>query len=128
MALDPYERHQVLSERAFEEWPVSFTPPKVPDEMYRHEDLNLTPVWVLLDSLCIRVPGAPMHTMVDGLDMTGQVSGLLRSWHKTAKGDWLGMVNYSVPYADPHQGKLRLSNQLVPSYALRPRESADNKQ
>lgn len=83
---------------------------------------KLTAVWVVLDGICVRVPGAPSHVAPDGLDMTGQVPGLLSAWHKTVKGDWLGLVNFSVPYADGRRHKLRLSNQLVPAYALRPRE------
>lgn len=86
----------------------------------------LTPVWVLLDALCVRVPGMPHRLVPDGVDMTGRVRGLLVSWHATAKGDWLALVNFSVPYADEHRGKLKLTHQLVPAYALQPREQ-DNR-
>lgn len=104
-----------------------FDPPKLPEGDPHPERPPLTPVWVVLDAICVRVPGSPSHVVPDGLDMTGQVRGLLRSWHKTVKGDWLGLVNFSIPYADEHRGKLRLTNQLVPVYALRPRERADNR-
>lgn len=67
----------------------------------------------------IRVPGMPSHVVPDGLDMAGQVPGLLNGWHQTVKGDWLGTVNFSVPYADGRQHKLALSNQLVPPRHLR---------
>lgn len=104
---------------------MSFRPPEIPAGPVHGERRELTPVWVVLDALCIRVPGAPSHVVVDGLNMTGQVPGLLRTWHKTVKGDWLGVVNFAIPYADEYRGKLHLSDQLVPAYALRPRQAGD---
>lgn len=83
-------------------------------------------VWVVLEALNIRVPGTPEHVVIDGLDMTGQVRGLLQRWYKTVKGDWLATVTFAIPYADRHKGRLLLTDQLVPAYALRPREP-DNK-
>lgn len=98
-----------------------------PGERVCSERPALTPVWVLLDAVCIRVPGQPSHVVVDGLDMTGQAPGLLSGWHKTVKGDWLGVVNFAVRYADGRQHRLILSDQLVPAYALRPREGGPDR-
>ena len=50
----------------------------------------LTPVWVRLDAVCGRVPGQPRHVVETGLDMTGEVPGLLSTWFATVNGDWLG--------------------------------------
>jgi hypothetical protein len=52
--------------------------------------------------------------------MTGEVPGVLSHWLPTVAGDWLGVVSYSVQYADG-RGMERFADQLVPSYALRPK-------
>lgn len=78
------------------------------------------PVWVRLDALMIRDPGTPVHVNGAGLDMTGEVPGLLTHWVPTVAGDWMGRLNFAVPYADGSR-RLELSDQLVPAYALRPR-------
>jgi hypothetical protein len=80
-----------------------------------------TPVWVRLDLIYARIPGAPHHVIPEGLDMTGEVPGLLSTWFASAKGDWMGVVTYQIPYADGRRDKLALRDQLVPSYALRER-------
>ncbi|SMD27357.1 hypothetical protein SAMN05661093_10960 [Kibdelosporangium aridum] len=59
----------------------------------------------------------------DGLDMTGEVHGHLTGWWRTVKGDWLGLVNYAIPYADGRRHTLQLTDQLVPGYALRKRDN-----
>jgi len=82
----------------------------------------ITPVWVRLDAIYLRVPGAPTHTVATGLDMTGEVPGRLTGWFSTAKGDWLGVVDFEIPYADPRRTKLEVVDQLVPAYALRRRD------
>ena len=81
-------------------------------------------VWVRLDAICARIPGQPHHVVPHGLDMSGEVPGLLTSWFETAKGDWMGVVNYPIPYADRYLGTIHLRDQLVPSYALRERTEA----
>lgn len=78
-----------------------------------------------LEAINIRVPGMPKHVVPDGLDMTGQVRGLLTGWHRSVDGDWLALVNFSIPYADGRR-QMHLSGQLVPAYALRPRETDKN--
>ncbi|NIH83728.1 hypothetical protein [Amycolatopsis granulosa] len=59
--------------------------------------LVITPVWVRLDAIYVRVPGAPAHTVVTGLDMTGDVPGRLTGWFSTPKGDWPGVVDFEIP-------------------------------
>jgi len=79
-------------------------------------------VWVRLDHICIRPDGVPHKVVPDGLEMAGAVRGLLSRWHRTVKGDWVGVVNFHVPYADERRDRLYLADQLVPAYALRPRD------
>lgn len=81
----------------------------------------VTPVWVRLDAIYVRAPDAPQRTIPDGLDMTGEVRGHLYGWWPTVKGNWLGVVNFEIPYADGRRHKLEVREQLVPDYALRKR-------
>ncbi|WP_280393022.1 hypothetical protein [Nocardia wallacei] len=97
--------------------------PLVPDgtgHYHRSVTTPATPVWVRLDALCVRDPGAPRRTNGAGLDMTGERPGLLTHWVPAESGDWLARVSYSIPYADG-RAPLHLSDQLVPAYAIRPR-------
>lgn len=82
----------------------------------------LTSVWVRLDSICVRAPDTPLQTVVTGLDMSGEVRGRLHGWFRTVKGDWLGVVDYEIPYADGRRATVHLVDQIVPAYALRRRE------
>lgn len=66
------------------------------------------PVWVRLDALMLRDPAQPVRTDGSGIDMTGEVEGSLIRWQVTYKGDWMGLVDYSVPQADP--GRCRYSS------------------
>ncbi len=81
-----------------------------------------SPVWVRLDCLCLRDPGAPRRVSGSGLDMTGERPGRLTHWVPAHSGEWLARVNFSVPYADG-RAPLHLTDQLVPGYALRPRQT-----
>ncbi|HVW44965.1 MAG TPA: hypothetical protein VHC18_26810 [Amycolatopsis sp.] len=85
----------------------------------------LTLVWVRLDAIYIRVPGAPSHTVVTGLDMSGEVPGRLHGWFPTVKGDWLGVVDFEIPYADERKQPLQVVDQLVAAYALRPKNGPE---
>lgn len=90
------------------------------DEVHgRHP--RTTRVWVRLDAICPRIPGQPHRVEPSGLDMTGEVPGLLSTWLCSAKGDWMGVVTYQIPYADGRRSKLDLRDQLVPSSAIRER-------
>jgi hypothetical protein len=94
------------------------------DDVHGHHKV-VRPVWVLLDRLLMRDPDAPRHVVGDGLDMSGTVPGLLHGWFQTVNGDWLGVVNFAVPYADGRRNKVWLPDQLVPAYALKPRVDDD---
>ena len=83
---------------------------------------DVIPVWVRLDAICVRNPGLPIRQNAAGVDMTGEVAGMLQRWIPTGKGDWLGLVHYSVRYVDQRR-PLELRNQLVPAYALRKRDA-----
>ena len=78
-------------------------------------------VWVRLDAVLLREPGMPSHINGAGLDMTGEVAGLLTHWVPTVKGDWMGRVNFAIHYADGRPD-FEVRDQLVPAYALRPRD------
>ncbi|MGI5506343.1 hypothetical protein [Lentzea sp. CA-135723] len=82
----------------------------------------LTPVMISLDRLFARPPGAPRHVVETGLDLTGAVPGHLHGRFPSAEGDWLGVVNYSIGYADGRQQIVSLIDQLVPFHTLRLRE------
>lgn len=56
--------------------------------------------------------------------MAGQVPGRLHGWFATGKGDWLAVVDFAIPYVDGRRNKLEVADQLVPSYAVRPRGEA----
>jgi hypothetical protein len=56
--------------------------------------------WVRLDAVCVRQPNAPRRVVPDGLDTSGAVPGRLTGWLTTVHGDWLGVVDYEVSYAD----------------------------
>ncbi|RBO85176.1 hypothetical protein DFR74_11524 [Nocardia puris] len=82
------------------------------------------PVWVRLDAVLIRDPGAPCHVNGAGLDMRGERPGWLSHWVPSVDGWWMGRVTYSIAYADGRRDPLVLADQLVPAYALRPRRAA----
>lgn len=78
------------------------------------------PCWVRLNALYVRPPDAPRHTLPEGLDLDGEVRGLLSGWHPNFLGGFLGVVTYQIPYADGRRNKLQVFDGLVPDYALRP--------
>ncbi|RSM80872.1 hypothetical protein DMH04_28545 [Kibdelosporangium aridum] len=82
----------------------------------------VTPVWIRLDAIYVRAPDSASRTIPHGLDMTGEIPGYLYGWWPTVKGNWLGVVNFAIPYADDRSHKLQVTEQLVPDYALRKRE------
>ncbi|MFD5830527.1 hypothetical protein [Lentzea sp. NPDC060358] len=82
----------------------------------------VTAVTVSLDRLFARPPGAPRRVIVSGLDLTGEVKGLLHGRFPSIDGDWLGVVNYTIGYADGRRERLHLADQLVPFPVLRRQE------
>ncbi|WP_238413069.1 hypothetical protein [Saccharothrix deserti] len=81
----------------------------------------LTSVWVNLDILFPRPPDVPRHVIETGLDLTGVVQGRLHGRFPSVDGDWYGIVDYEIGYADGRRDKLHLVDQLVPFHALRKR-------
>ncbi|GHH62527.1 hypothetical protein [Lentzea cavernae] len=82
----------------------------------------LTGVGVSLDRLFAREPGAARRVIATGLDLTGEVRGRLHGRIPSVEGDWLGVVNYEIGYADGRRDKLSLVDQLLPFHVLRERE------
>ncbi|MEV6236615.1 hypothetical protein [Lentzea sp. NPDC051838] len=79
----------------------------------------LTGVGIRLDRLFARAPGAPRHVIETGLDMTGEVHGRLHGRFATVDGDWFGVANYEIGFADGRPQKVQLVDQLVPFHVLR---------
>jgi hypothetical protein len=83
---------------------------------------NHKPVWVQLGRLYVRDHTQPIHHNPEGVDYTGQVPGTLRAWIPTYHGRWLAVVSYGVPYADRRRQRLWWQEQVLPDYAVTPRE------
>lgn len=81
----------------------------------------VTAVSLQLDQLFARVPGSTRHVIATGLDLTGTAKGVLHGRFPSVEGDWLGVVNYEIGYADGRRDKLYLVDQLVPFHILRKR-------
>lgn len=81
----------------------------------------LTEVSVNLSLLFARHPDAPRHVIPTGLDLSGTVQGRLHGRFPSVEGDWFGLVNYEIGYADGRRDKLYLPDQLLPFHALRKR-------
>jgi hypothetical protein len=101
----------------------------------RRRDLG-RPVWVRLEHLFLasaditRAPPSPPRAPGPDLDapappgsvlLEGDVPGVLMEWNRSARGLWVGLVSLELGYADGRHERMRLSPQLVPEYALRPR-------
>ncbi|MFC8529181.1 hypothetical protein [Nocardia sp. NPDC057227] len=78
------------------------------------------PVWVRLDAVLVRDPGAARRVNGSGVEFAGEVRGQLTHWVPTVDGFWMGRVDYTLRYADG-RALLQVRDQLVPGYALRPR-------
>ncbi|MEV5543276.1 hypothetical protein AB0L13_41285 [Saccharopolyspora shandongensis] len=82
------------------------------------------PVWINVDALVShnrgRGPGAdkvPMVVRARGVELDRLVPGMQLAWLRSDRGQWLGVVTFSVQTA---VGDLPVQ-QLVPSTAFRPR-------
>jgi hypothetical protein len=95
------------------------------DQLHGHHPEVLAQVWVRLDVISGRLPGAPYETVVDGLDMTGHAPGLVTGYFRSSRGDWLAVVNYQIPYADGRTPKVQVVDQLVQKAALQRRDPRD---
>lgn len=98
--------------------------PNAAGHYYRTATYPPRPVWVRLDAILIRDPGLPPHVNGAGVEMRGERPGTLTHWVPTVDGHWLGRVSYTVNYADGRP-PLHVRDQLVPAYALRPRDIGD---
>jgi hypothetical protein len=65
-------------------------------------------------------PYATRHRDWPGSD--GQGAGPAPRTLSDVVGDWLGVVNYEISYADGRPEKLQLADQLVPFHVLRKRD------
>ncbi|SDN06385.1 hypothetical protein [Allokutzneria albata] len=83
---------------------------------------ELTPAWVRLDEFLRRPSSFQRRVVGDGLDVSGEVPGMLTGWFRSAEGLWLGVCHYRIPYADGRTVTIAVRNQLIPAYALRRRE------
>lgn len=80
----------------------------------------LTPVLVRLDLLYPHPPDAPHQVVPDGLDLVGEVPGMLSGWLRSARGPWLAVLSsLEIPYADGRRHKVRLVDQVVPGHCVR---------
>ncbi|KJK40102.1 hypothetical protein UK23_40510 [Lentzea aerocolonigenes] len=82
----------------------------------------LTGVSVSLNRLFSRGPAARRHIIPTGLDLSSPTNGQLHGRFPGVEGNWLGVVNYSISYADSHLKPLQVFDQLVPFWALRLRQ------
>jgi hypothetical protein len=81
----------------------------------------ITPVWVHLDILTMRSPGHQRVVVPDGIDVSIRAKGRLTGWFRSTDGDWFGIVDYELSYADGRHEQVALNDQLVPRAALSPR-------
>ncbi|MGW6442299.1 hypothetical protein [Lentzea sp. NPDC055074] len=56
------------------------------------------------------------------LDTTGEAPGRLHGRFPSVDGDWFGVVNYEIGYADGRPQKMYLVDQLMPFHVLRLRD------
>lgn len=81
----------------------------------------MRPVWVDLDKLFWGA--ASDQAVFDGLDITGRTRGLLYRWLRSSRGDWMAEVNFQIFYSDGRPEPTVWYRQLVPGYALSPRDN-----
>lgn len=72
-----------------------------------------TPVWVNLDRLFPRFPDMPRHANGAGVVFSGVVPGVLHQRYPAVTGEWMGLVDFVVAYADGRPS-LEMKAQLVP--------------
>jgi hypothetical protein len=97
-------------------------PPKPPRGSLYPVVPPVSAVWVRLDSVFPHPVDAPQTSVPDGLDLVGNAVGMIRvgSWVRSARGMWLAVCSIDIPYADGRRTH-RVTEQLVPGHALRPR-------
>jgi hypothetical protein len=82
------------------------------------------PVWVKVGAFFEFSADRPAPAQVpkDALDLTYDAAGVLKEWVRSARGEWIGVVDYELKYADGRSDVYRLVDQRIPAYALRPRK------
>ncbi len=82
-------------------------------------------VWVDLEKLVPPDPEIRGQAVVGGLDLSGRTQGVLTGWRRSCRGDWVGVVDFHVHYANGGTESVFWRQQLVPAYALSPCEDPD---
>lgn len=82
----------------------------------------MRPVWVDLERLLAHPADTPNRVAGDGLDLTGEAPGFVQDWIRSDKGMWLAVTSYAVRYVDGRPRPYQADRQLLPLYAVRPRE------
>jgi hypothetical protein len=78
------------------------------------------PVWVKLEALCVPLQPGGATPRDNDLVWEREGPGKLARWCRSSRGEWLGVVAFEVP---TRRGEpLKVDEQLVPEYALRPRK------
>ena len=79
------------------------------------------PVRVDLEALFPPVAGSP-RPVPDGLELTGEVPGLLHYWARGRDGRWLAVVSFRIPYGPGHRDSpgLEIRWTPVPATTVRP--------
>jgi len=72
------------------------------------------PVWVDLDALFPSPPEDAAHLVPDGLELTGEVRGLLHYWARGSDGRWLAVVSFRVPYRPDNRNSPGLEVRWTP--------------
>jgi hypothetical protein len=96
------------------------------DRLHGRQRAVLAEVWVRLEVISGILPGAPYENIVDGLDMRGEVPGMVTGYFRGSRGEWLVVVSYEIPYVDGRGRKVRVEDQLVSFSAVRRREASDS--
>lgn len=96
------------------------------DRLHGRQRAVLAEVWVRLEVISGLLPGAPYETVVDGLDLRGEVPGRVYGYFRGSRGEWLVVVSYEIPYADGRDRKVRVEDQLVGMNAVRRRDTPDS--
>ena len=80
------------------------------------------PVWVDLDALFGSPPEDAARLVPDGLELTGEVRGLLHYWARASDGRWLAVVSFRLPYRPDNRNSpgLEVRWTPVPAASVRP--------
>ena len=77
------------------------------------------PVWINLERLFTSEGDTRADQLDDRLSLDGEVPGTLHEWHRSSRGEWLGVVSFDI-----HTGAgetVSFLRQLLPQDVIRPR-------